>query len=108
MLALTLFCHWFGTSFVSAQVGAAVIAMTTNFFINKFLPYHDRMLRGWQMLHGSVSCAAVSFTGVLANVGVAVYFFESANAVWFESVIAGIIVGAAWNFAAYAVYTWRV
>lgn len=94
-------------SFVAAQTVATLVAMTANFFVNNFFTYFDRQLRGWQLLPGWLSFAAASSVGALANIGVAAYLFETWDAVWFASGIAGIIVGAAWNYAVTALYTWK-
>ena len=59
------------------------------------------MLRGW------ASFALASMVGAVANLGISVYLFETWDAVWFVSGIAGIIVGAAWNYAVTALYTWN-
>ena len=94
-------------SFAVAQGVATVVALTANFFVNNFFTYFDRQLRGWQLLPGWISFAAASSVGAIANLGVAVYLFETWNAVWFLSGIAGIVVGAAWNYAVTALYTWK-
>jgi dolichol-phosphate mannosyltransferase len=46
----------------------------------------------------------------MANVGIATYLFESAPADglwWVASAVAGILVGAVWNYAVTSVYTWN-
>jgi dolichol-phosphate mannosyltransferase len=93
--------------FAMAQATATVVAMTANFFVNNFFTYFDRQLKGWQLLPGWLSFAAASSVGAVANLGIAVYLFETWDAVWFVSGIAGIIVGAAWNYAVTALYTWK-
>ncbi|MEP2533267.1 glycosyltransferase family 2 protein [Shimia sp.] len=107
MLALTVLFKWNGVVFVNAQIGATFLAMTANFFVNNFFTYYDRRLRGWSMLRGWASFCLVSLVGALANIGVAVYLFESASTIWFASALAGILVGAAWNYAASALLTWN-
>ena len=42
----------------------------------------------------------------MANVGVAQYLFER-DSFWLLSAIAGVVVGAVWNYAVTAVYTWK-
>lgn len=93
--------------FAWAQGTATVVAMTANFFVNNFFTYFDRQLHGWQLLPGWISFAIASSVGAIGNLGVAVYLFETRDAAWFLSGIAGVIVGAAWNYAVTAVYTWR-
>ena len=95
-------------SFAWAQGIATLVALTANFFVNNFFTYFDRQLHGWQLLPGWLSFAAASSVGAVANLGVAVYLFQTMDAVWFLSGIAGVIVGAAWNYAVTALYTWRI
>lgn len=94
-------------NFAWSQGIATLVAMTANFFVNNFFTYFDRQLHGWQLLPGWLSFAAASSVGAVANLGVSVYLFETMDAVWFVSGIAGVIVGAAWNYAVTALYTWR-
>jgi len=94
-------------SFAVAQGVATIVAMTANFFVNNFFTYFDRQLHGWAMLRGWFSFALASMVGAVANLGISVYLFETWDAVWFVSGIAGIIVGAAWNYAVTALYTWN-
>jgi dolichol-phosphate mannosyltransferase len=99
-----------GYGFVVGQTVAALVAMTFNFLVNNAVTYRDRQLRGWGLLRGWVSFTLACSVGAAANVGIATYLFES-NAVgqtaWVLSGLAGIIVGAVWNYAVTAVYTWN-
>jgi dolichol-phosphate mannosyltransferase len=84
--------------------------MTFNFFLNNFFTYRDRRLRGWGLLRGWISFTLACSVGAVANVGIATYLFHSApggGLWWVLSAIAGIIVGAVWNYAVSAVYTWN-
>jgi dolichol-phosphate mannosyltransferase len=81
--------------------------MTFNFFLNNLLTYRDRRLRGlWPLLRGLVSFYLVCSVGLLANIGIADYLFKESYS-WWLSGIAGILVGAVWNYAASAALTWR-
>ena len=80
--------------------------MTSNFVLNNALTYRDRRLRGWGILRGWLSFTLVCSIGLLANVGVASYLFAS-DAAWALAALAGIAVGAVWNYAVTATYTWR-
>jgi dolichol-phosphate mannosyltransferase len=44
--------------------------------------------------------------GAVANVGIAAYLFQR-QTFWLVSALAGILVGAVWNYAVTSVYTWR-
>ncbi|KMW58956.1 Dolichol-phosphate mannosyltransferase-like protein [Candidatus Rhodobacter oscarellae] len=107
MAVLALLFGPLEVGFARAQVLATLVAMTANFFVNNVFTYFDRRLTGWRLLPGWLSFCAASSVGALANVGIAVYLFTSLSTVWYLSAIAGIIVGAAWNYAVTALYTWR-
>jgi len=95
-----------GADFMTGQSVAALVAMTSNFFLNNLLTYRDMRLRGRQLLWGWVSFVLACSVGALANVGIATYLFQ-ADTSWVLSAVAGILVGAVWNYAVTAVYTWR-
>jgi dolichol-phosphate mannosyltransferase len=106
LLILTLLYKGAGTSFLAGQIGATMVAMTSNFVLNNVLTYRDMRLRGWRFLRGWFSFVLACSVGALANVGVAQYLFEQ-DSYWLSSAIAGILVGAVWNYAVTAVYTWK-
>jgi dolichol-phosphate mannosyltransferase len=89
------------------QSAAALVAMTSNFFLNNVITYRDMRLRGRQLLWGWLSFVAACSVGALANVGIASYLFQAQYSGWLLSALAGILVGAVWNYAVTAVYTWR-
>ncbi len=98
----------FGTgAFLAGQTTAALVAMTSNFFLNNILTYRDMRLRGGQLLRGWLTFVLVCSVGALANVGIADYLFQEGHSGWFLSALAGILVGAVWNYAVTAVYTWK-
>ena len=110
-----LFIHmavlWFaltvlGAAFDPAQASAAVVAMTSNFFINNFFTYRDRRLRGLGLLRGLVTFYAICALGTVANVGIAGYVFAR-NEVWWLAGLAGVAVGSVWNYAVSSVFTWK-
>lgn len=94
-------------SFLSAQASATLVAMTSNFLLNNALTYRDRRLRGWGLLKGWLSFAIACSIGAASNVGVAAYLFQERHVGWAWSAIAGVVVGAVWNYAVTAVYTWN-
>lgn len=97
-----------GTRFLVAQSVATGTAMIFNFFVNNQLTYRDRRLRGtWPVLRGLVTFMLVCSFGAVANVGIAEYLFADYAYGWFSAGLAGILVGAVWNYAASSVFTWR-
>jgi dolichol-phosphate mannosyltransferase len=94
-------------SFVAAQTAAAFTAMTFNFFVNNWLTYRDKRLKGFrQLLFGLTSFYAICSFGALSNVGIAAFLFGQQYP-WYFSGLAGIAVGAVWNYAVSSILTWR-
>lgn len=93
-------------SFVLGQTLATLVAMTSNFFLNNLFTYRDMRLHGWDLLRGWVSFVMACSVGALANVGIASWLFQT-HSLWVLSALAGILVGAVWNYAVTALYTWR-
>jgi dolichol-phosphate mannosyltransferase len=95
-------------SFVAGQTVAAAAAMTFNFFFNNLLTYRDKRLKGAiPILRGLLSFYAVCAVGIIANVGIASFLFDESYS-WWVSAMAGIVVGAVWNYASSSVFTWRL
>jgi dolichol-phosphate mannosyltransferase len=92
--------------FTISQAGAATVAMVVNFILNNALTFRDMRLKGWGWVKGLLSFALTCSLGALANVGVASYLFKR-HALWQLSALIGIIVGAVWNYAMTATYTWK-
>ena len=106
MAVLALLFRGFGAGFVTAQAVATLVAMTSNFALNNLLTYRDMRLRGWALLRGWLSFVAACSIGGLANVGIAAYLFQQQGG-WVVPAAAGVLVGAVWNYALTALYTWR-
>jgi len=106
LLVMSLAFAAFDASFVVAQTFAALAAMTTNFFLNNMLTYRDRQLRGWGLLRGWVSFVLACSIGAVANIGISSFMYDM-KIQWVVSAIAGILIGAVWNYAITALYTWR-
>jgi dolichol-phosphate mannosyltransferase len=107
LAVLTAMFKWAGSSFLSGQSVATLVAMTFNFIVNNLFTYRDRRLSGWGWLWGWVTFVLACSIGALANVGIATYLFQEEKAFWVLSAIAGIVVGAVWNYAVTSIYTWK-
>ena len=106
MAILGSLLNFAGVSFIAAQATATLVAMTFNFAVNNVITYRDLRLRGWGWLRGWVSFTLACSVGAVANVGIAQYLFEN-QTTWFLAGMAGILVGAVWNYVITLVYTWR-
>jgi dolichol-phosphate mannosyltransferase len=97
-----------GATFLPAQTVATAIAIAGNFFLNNALTYRDKRLKGLgRVLVGLASFYAVCAVGAVANVGIANFLFVERNYAWWVSGIAGVLVGAVWNYSTSALFTWR-
>ncbi len=103
---LTALFRTMSVSFTYSQSAAAIVAMTSNFGLNNALTYRDMRLTGWRWVKGWVSFILACSVGALANVGIASYLFTHAT-LWVLAAMAGILVGAVWNYAVTAMYTWN-
>lgn len=105
MAVLTVLLKGLATGFTAAQSVATGTAMIFNFAVNNVLTYRDRRLKGWAWFKGLFSFMIVCSVGALANVGIATYLFENRTQ-WVIAALAGVLVGAVWNFAVTQLYTW--
>jgi dolichol-phosphate mannosyltransferase len=96
----------FGLTFSLAQMTAAYVAMTGNFFLNNILTYRDRRLKGWRLISGLASFWIVCSVGVIANVGAGQLVYEQASK-WWVAGLAGAGLGAVFNYVATSMFTWR-
>lgn len=107
MGVLTLLHLGLGVTFLLGQIVGTVAAMTFNFFLNNALTYRDRRLRGWrQLFDGWISFCLVCSVGAVANVGVAAFLYDFRYGAWAGSALAGVLVGAVWNYALSSRFTW--
>ncbi|MFO1205297.1 MAG: glycosyltransferase family 2 protein [Burkholderiales bacterium] len=106
MASLGLFYEIVRTSFAIAQTIATLVAMTSNYWLNNLLTYHDRRRRGLRFVTGLLSFYAICSVGVVANVGVASFVFHE-NVKWWLAGVAGAVVGTVWNYGASAIFTWK-
>jgi dolichol-phosphate mannosyltransferase len=103
VLRLALTAAW---PFSYAQGLAALVAMTSNFWLNNLTTYRDKRLKGWRLLTGLMSFYAICSIGFITNVGVGHALF-SQHLTWWLSGVLGAAVGAVWNYSASSALTWR-
>jgi dolichol-phosphate mannosyltransferase len=95
-----------GLAFATSQTIAVLVAMTFNFTLNNWFTYRDQRLRGWGWVRGLLSFCVICSVGAVANVGAATFVY-SAESVWWLAGLAGAVVGAVWNYALSAFFTWK-
>lgn len=102
---LVILHEYLAVAFLRAHTLATFVAMTFNFAVNNALTYRDRRLRGVAWLRGWLSFLFICSLGALANVGIAAVVFARGES-WPVAALAGILVGAVWNYAVTSVFTW--
>ena len=105
MAVLSAVLHGLDLSFTTAQSVATGTAMTFNFALNNVLTYRDSRLKGMGWFRGLLSFMLACSLGAFANVGIASYLFENRTQ-WIVAALAGVVVGAVWNYAVSQIYTW--
>jgi dolichol-phosphate mannosyltransferase len=104
--ALTLVFQGLHRGFVTGQAVATLCAMTFNYAVNNVLTYRDMRLRGWRWFGGWVSFVLACSIGGVANLGVASTIYSLGRG-WLPAALAGILVGAVWNYAVTTIFTWK-
>ena len=106
MAVLALLYRVAGEGFALATAAATLAAMTFNFWLNNLLTYRDRRLRGFgALVAGWAGFCLTCAVGALANIAVATWL--DANGVfWVLAALAGIVVGAVWNYALSSRFVW--
>ena len=102
---LTLVFQGLHRGFVVGQGCATLAAMSFNYAVNNVLTYRDMRLRGMRWLRGWASFVLACSIGGFANLGVASVAYRLGHG-WFPAAIAGIAVGAVWNYAVTMMLTW--
>jgi dolichol-phosphate mannosyltransferase len=91
--------------FAVSQGTATLVAMVFNFTLNNALTYRDRRLKGAKWFRGLASFMVACAVGGAANIGVSTWLFENQTR-WVVAAVAGVLVGAVWNYAVTKIYTW--
>jgi dolichol-phosphate mannosyltransferase len=102
---LTLLLEYEHLRFLPAQATATICTMTFNFAVNNVLTYRDQRLRGVRWLRGWLSFNIACSLGACMNVGLATYLNDMTG-IWYLAALAGITVGAVWNYAVTKRLTW--
>lgn len=97
----------FQLTFVSSQTIAALTAMSSNFWMNNKLTFKDTAIKRAQMVRGVLSFFVACGIGALINIALATYLLTTYMIPWYFAAVAGIIVGAVWNYSTNSFYTWR-
>ena len=113
LAAFALAYTQFARSFQDAKIFAVIVAMIWNYTFNNMITYRDKRLVGWGWLRGLAVFMTICALGAAADVGISSYLDQNAQEGSLMErfkilpVLAGIVVGAVWNYAVTSIYTWR-
>ena len=96
-----------GLPFAYAQTGAALAAVTFNFFFNNLLTFGDRRFEGWALLPGWAGYLALCSVGLVANVSIATWFYGHILGVASIAALSGIALDVLWKFVISDRLLWR-
>ena len=91
--------------FATAQLIAAFVAMTSNYFINNAVTYHDRRKHGWKLFTGYLAFCLACSAGLFVIVAVATFLHDRLPIVLLAGA-AGAAFGAVWNYVTTALAVW--
>jgi dolichol-phosphate mannosyltransferase len=93
-------------SFGVAQLGATLAAMACNFVLNNEITYRRNRFRGLGLVPGFLAFAAACSVGVLANIDIASWIYESSRPWWIPG-LAGALLSLFWNYSVSTNLIWR-
>lgn len=96
-----------GASFSLAQACAALVAASSNFFLNNLLTFRDRRLRGARLVVGLFKFLVVSSVGIAANVSAATFAYERLGQWTLPATFAGIALDTIWKFVVSKRIVWK-
>jgi dolichol-phosphate mannosyltransferase len=91
--------------FATAQLIAAMVAMTSNYFVNNAVTYHDRRKHGLGLFTGYLAFCVACSAGLFVNVAVATFLHDRLPIVLLAGA-AGAAFGAIWNYVTTALAVW--
>jgi dolichol-phosphate mannosyltransferase len=106
-LATTWSLMLLGLPFGRALPAAVIVSASSNYLINNVLTFRHLRLKGSALLIGLLKFLVVASLPILANVGLAGFFYQriARDTLWAQ--LAGILVVFVWNYAASSRFVWN-
>ena len=92
--------------FNHALIATTFISIVSNFILNNILTFRRHRLFGWLWLKGLFFYLLICSCGALANIGIADYLYINGK-LWWISALAGLALGAVFNFSLSRFFVWR-
>ncbi len=103
---VTLLLKFSAVSFPAGQMIASMLTMVFNYSVNNLLTYRDQRRRNFAWLTGLLPFMAACSLGAFINVVIANYLFSNGTP-WVLASLAGILVGAIWNYTVTTRLAWK-
>ena len=103
---LNLFLFNLTLDFSHALIATTFISIVSNFILNNILTFRRHRLFGWLWLKGLFFYLLICSCGALANIGIADYLYINGK-LWWISALAGLALGAVFNFSLSRFFVWR-
>jgi dolichol-phosphate mannosyltransferase len=94
------------TPFITAQIWAALAAMTFNFIFNNIFTHRQNKLKGFGFVRGLLSFYIVCSLGAWANLALAERLYTQGWAWWGAGLI-GAAISSVWNYSVTSMFTWK-
>lgn len=106
MSALFLLSGPMQLAFPLSQLGATLVAMTSNFFINNSLTFGHMKLKGWKILTGLLTFYAVCSLGAIANISVSTQIYQWQSGIAIAGLV-GALMSSVFNYSVTKLVIWR-
>ena len=93
-------------SFGLAQLVATLLAMASNFVLNNEITFARFRFKGLSLIPGFLAFAAACSVGVLANIDIASWIYQSSRPWWIPG-LAGALLSLFWNYSVSTNLIWR-
>lgn len=94
------------TSFEVAQISAAVVAMTVDFFLNNAITFRGVRLQGRGIVRGLASFYIACSAGIWINLKMA-HAAGALGSEWYSATLLGLAVASLWDYTVTRRFTWR-
>jgi dolichol-phosphate mannosyltransferase len=83
------------------------LSMTWNFFVNNFITFRDKRLKGWGLLSGLVGFYFACSIGAILSLALSLFMKERLNIHYLVAGILAAVLSSVWNYWASTLLSWR-
>ncbi len=83
------------------------LSMTWNFFVNNFITFRDKRLKGWGLLSGLAGFYFACSIGAVLSLALSLFMKERLNIHYLVAGILAAVLSSVWNYWASTLLSWR-